>query len=175
MPIQQLVFALFLQALIAAGSISIINPTKILQIRAKYGIETIYTDLRASWLSYKKANPALSCQTLTSPEGVDYEACYVTFTNYPTNSNWRTTIFPSHGFLPHPVDGMTWTYDTNATGAYFCLSGGNPKSSTLSAFDSIKDTLGVGQLVTANNCGVTNDIKAAEAHNLAVTYWVEKF
>lgn len=91
----------------------------------------------------------------------------------PAVSTWETQLTPTYTFLPAAPKGMSWSYGTDGTGYWFCLSG----SVSQPQYDGLAQAaqvFSVQQYFIGSTCGITANAAAPATWpaTLAATYWV---
>jgi len=96
----------------------------------------------------------------------------VTHDEFPEVTGWDTTLFPNYGKLPLAPSNMAWSYGTNGTGHYVCVSGSIDKS----RFDGISAAQGLysDEYYVSDACGAEANgaIPSAYPAAIAATFWV---
>lgn len=70
--------------------------------------------------------------------------------------NWKTE-YSKYSALPNNFKNMSWSYNTNSNGRYFCLSGNVHSRSIINALDNIKNSYPVNSFYYNTNCGATTN------------------
>lgn len=71
-------------------------------------------------------------------------------------SNWQTE-YQKYSALPNNFKNMSWTYNSNANGNYFCLSGQVHSDNIINALDNIKNNYPTNSFYYNTNCGATTN------------------
>ena len=70
-------------------------------------------------------------------------------------TNWQTE-YQKHAMLPKDFKNMSWSYNSNGTGNYFCLSGEVYSANILNALVNIDNNHPDNSFVYNTNCGSTS-------------------
>lgn len=71
-------------------------------------------------------------------------------------SNWKTE-YNKYSSLPNDFKKMSWSYNSNSNGKYFCLSGNVYSKNIINALDNIKRNYPVDSFYYNTNCGTTTN------------------
>jgi hypothetical protein len=99
---------------------------------------------------------------------------YVTSTGVaPAPANWDTQLTPHYTFMPRPPANTNWSYGTNGTGYWFCLSGTINKPQYDGLFQ-LNQTYSAQQYFLGTGCGAVANSAAPASFPALVyaTYWV---
>lgn len=78
---------------------------------------------------------------------------YTLYTEKPLPvDSWQADI-QEYVNLPRGIQGMEWSYNNNANGYYFCLSGNVNSPMVLDALYSLQETSSVGFVILNEDCG----------------------
>lgn len=90
--------------------------------------------------------------------------------------DWENEI-KEYVFLPNDINGLTWVYNKNSTGEYFCLTGNVEKENFYNALIEFADELNQDSYFINTNCGSTENFDSSLNFNLApqvsVTFYVK--
>ena len=90
--------------------------------------------------------------------------------------NWEDEI-KEYVFLPNDINGLTWVYNKNTTGEYFCLTGNIEKENFYNALVEFTDDLNKDSYFIDTNCGSTTNFTVTPNFGLApqvsVTFYVK--
>lgn len=71
-------------------------------------------------------------------------------------SNWQEE-YRKYSALPNDFKNMSWSYNSNTNGNYFCLSGEVFSENIINALDNIKNNYPVDSFYYNTNCGATTN------------------
>lgn len=67
-------------------------------------------------------------------------------------ASWQADI-QEYIHLPRDIHGMSWSYNTNANGNYFCLSGTLDNPLMLNSLYELQENSSIGFVILNENCG----------------------
>lgn len=71
-------------------------------------------------------------------------------------SNWKSE-YQKYSSLPNDFKNMSWSYNSNSNGNYFCLSGEVFSENIINALNNIKNNYPVDSFYYNTNCGSTTN------------------
>lgn len=71
-------------------------------------------------------------------------------------SNWQSE-YQKYSSLPNDFKNMSWSYNSNSNGNYFCLSGEVFSENIINALNNIKNNYPVDSFYYNTNCGSTTN------------------
>lgn len=173
------VLSLALTAMTALIGINYVNPLLPVEKQSQGLLETGLKALQDGWDAYRIHNQTFSwvCDTFTT-EGNTYEDCQKELDDpgYLPVQGWSALLSPLYIFIPQPLAGTSWTYNQNAQGSYFCLSGKLSKPQLVGAFRA-RQSFPVDSFFIADACGALSGYErnqVAQGGDYAITYWLRR-
>ena len=80
--------------------------------------------------------------------------------------NWETEVL-DYIFLPNDIDDLTWTFNRNVTGDYFCLTGNIDITELYESIEEFGEQLGQNSYFINTNCGSTTNFATIPNFELA--------
>lgn len=78
---------------------------------------------------------------------------YTLYTEKPLPiASWQADL-QTYVHVPRGIQGMEWSYNSNANGYYFCLSGNVDNPIMLDSLYNLQETSSVGFVILNENCG----------------------
>nr|WP_298058751.1 hypothetical protein [uncultured Halomonas sp.] len=158
------VMSIALMGMLAAASMSYINPEAMRAVEWQKRLETTFNDLEAGYDRYRLAGTThLRFQNVDGDGNVTeywYEEAF-------------SPVEPISAYVTPPVmpGATSWDFDSASGGTYFCLHGEFPREAARAAGNLLN--LYGPQYVVSASCGATASSSPAGLATMAITYWVD--
>lgn len=127
------IVAIAIMAIIFTGGSSYLSVNKYTELEIKNNVTNGYQSLRQGQMLYREHTDSL----------------------LPT-SNWETA-FEKYAFVPQDIQDLTWVYNKNGYGNYFCLTGNTTKKVLYSGILSAGKSQSKNSFYINSDCGSTLD------------------